>query len=125
MKLHDYEIEKVIIEMIISNEGFQKLVGDNIFPVYIEKDTKGDAVYYDSEIGDPEMCKMGNVRSVMHFYISAVCTNMDSSNEIIGIIQDIIEGDFKNPYMRIRAVGSTKEGADFKYAKTMDFLIEW
>lgn len=125
MTMHDYEVEEGILKTLLKNEGLKTLIDDKIFPVYIEEGTEGDAVYYDSELGDPETCKMGNVTNVMHLYICAVSSSMDNSNRIIGVIQDILEGEYKDPYMRIRAVGSAKDGANFKYAKTMDFLIEW
>lgn len=125
MKLHDYEIEKEIIGILLDSEELKALIEDKIFPVYIEEGTTGDAAYYDSELTDPETCKMGNATSIMYFYICAVSSNMDYSNRIIGIIQDRLEGEFTNPWMRIKAVGTVKERSDSKYAKTMDFLIEW
>lgn len=125
MKLHDYEIEKEVIELLLASDELKEFIEDKIFPVYIEEGTIGDAAYYDSELTDPETCKMGNVTNTMHFYICAVSGSMSNSNKIIGIIQDILEGEYNNPWMRIRAVGSLKEAANFKYAKTMDFLIEW
>lgn len=125
MKRHDYEIEEDILKVLLKNEHLKALIDDKIFPVYIEEGTEGDAVYYDSELDNPETCKMGNVTNVMHFYACAVSDKMDNSNRIIGVIQDILEGEYRDPFMRIRAVGSAKNGANFKYAKTMDFLIEW
>ena len=125
MKLHDYEIEEEVLGILIGNKELKALIGDKITPVYIGKETEGDAVYYDSELADPETCKMGNVTSIMHYYACAVSDKMDNANKIIGIIQDLLEGEFTNPYMRIRAVGTMKEGENFKYAKTMEFIIEW
>lgn len=125
MKLHDYEIEEILISILSENEDLKALVDDNIFPIYIEKDTTGDAVYYDSELSEPEMCKMGNAKSIMHFFICAVCNRMEHANRIIGIIQDALEGKFSDPQMSIRAVGTAKDGSDNKYAKTMEFIIEW
>lgn len=125
MKLHDYEIEEAILEILTENEELKTLIGDKITPVYIRKDTEGDAVYYDSELDNPETCKMGNVTSVMHYYVCAVSDIMDNSNKIIGIIQDLLEGTFSKPYMKIRAVGTMKESDNSKYAKTMEFIIEW
>ena len=125
MKPHDYEIEDCIVKMLLEDEKLKALIDDKIFPVYIEERTEGDAVYHDSEMDIPEMCKMGVVTRIMHFYVCAVSNNMDNSNKIIGIIQDILEGEFKKPNMRIKAVGSAKDATNFKYAKTMDFLIEW
>lgn len=125
MKLHDYEIEKEVIDLLLESEELKVLVEDKIFPVYIDEGTAGDAVYYDGEMGEPITCKMGNVTNTMHFYICAVSSTMDNSNRIIGIIQDILEGEFNNPWMHIQAVGTIKERSDSKYAKTMDFLIEW
>lgn len=125
MAMHDYEVEEDILKTLLKDERLKSLIGDKIFPVYIEEGTEGDAVYYDSELGDPEICKMGNVTNVMHLYVCAVSNSMDNSNKIIGVIQDILEGDYRDPFMRIKAVGSAKDAANFKYAKTMDFLIEW
>lgn len=125
MKLHDYEIEQEVINLLLDSEELKALIEDKIFPVYIDKGTPGDAVYYDSELTEPVTCKMGNVTNTMHFYVCAVSSAMDNSNRIIGIIQDILEGEFNNPWMYIQAVGTIKERSDSKYAKTMDFLIEW
>ena len=125
MKLHDYEIEQEVINLLLDSEELKALIEDKIFPVYIDKGTPGDAVYYDSELTEPVTCKMGNVTNTMHFYVCAVSSAMDNSNRIIGIIQDILEGEFNNPWMHIQAVGTIKERSDSKNAKTMDFLIEW
>ena len=48
MKLHDYEIEKEIIGILLDSEELKALIEDKIFPVYIEEGTTGDAAYYDS-----------------------------------------------------------------------------
>lgn len=123
--MKDYEIEELILQLLLKNEELRSMIGEKIFPVYIEEKTEGDAVFYDSEMDDPRICKMGVATRIMHYYVCAVSTRMDNANKIIGIIQDIIEGTWKDPYMNIRAVGSVKDSADFKYAKTMEFIIEW
>lgn len=125
MNLHDYEIEEEILDLLRGNAELTALIGDKIDPVYIQKDTEGDAVYYDSELDDPLMCKMGNVTSIMHLYFCAVCSTMINSNKIIGLIQDTLEGTFSEPYMRIRAVKTQKDGSDLKYEKAIEFIVEW
>lgn len=125
MKLHDYEIEAQVLDFLYRDEDLKSMLGDNVYPVYIQKDTEGDAVFYDSEMDDPETCKMGNVTNIMHMYFCAVSDRMDNANRIIGKIQDILEGVFSNPYMTIKAVRTHKDGSDLKYEKYMEFLIGW
>lgn len=124
-KMHDYEVEYTIVEMLMKDSELKGLVGDKIFPVYIDRDTEGDAVYYNSEMKAPDETKMGIYQDNMELYICAVGWDMDRVNRIMAAVQDALEGTYANPWMEIKAVGSQKDADDKKYYKAMQFTVKW
>ena len=122
---HDYEVEYDLVQRLLGSPEVRAMVGDHIFPVYIDRGTRGDAVYYDSELDEPDRTKMGTYRRTMRFYICAVGWDMDRVNRLVAAVQDTLEGEYANPWMRVEAVGSRKDVEDKKYYKSMDFMVLW
>lgn len=123
---HDYEVEYAIVALLLANETLKDLVGDKVFPVYIDRDTEGDAVYYDSRLEEPSETKMGIYERHLRFRVCAVSWDMDKANRIVAAIQDELEGIYTDePWYKIIAVASEKDAADKKYFKAMEFLIDF
>ena len=124
-KPHDYEVEYTIVEILMDDAALKALVGDKIYPVYIDRDTEGNAVYYNSELMPPDETKMGVYQDNLKLYICAVGWDMDQVNRIMAAVQDALEGTYANPWMQIKAVGSQKDATDKKYYKAMEFTVKW
>lgn len=122
---HDYEVEYDLVQRLLGSPEVRAMVGDKIYPVYIDRGTRGDAVYYDSELDEPDRTKMGTYRRTMRFYICAVGWDMDRVNRLVAAVQDTLEGEYANPWMRVEAVGSRKDVEDKKYYKSMEFMVQW
>lgn len=124
-KPHDYEVEYALVQLLMHDEALAALVGDKIYPVYIDRDTEGDAVYYNSELQAPDETKMGVYQDNLKLYICAVGWDMDRVNRIMAAVQDALEGTYASPWMEIRAVGSQKDADDKKYYKAIEFTVKW
>lgn len=123
--MHDYEVEYDLVQRLLDSPEVKAMVGDHIFPAYIDRGTRGDAVYYDSELDEPDRTKMGVYRRAMRFYVCAVGWDMDRVNRIVAAVQDTLEGQYADPWMEIVAVGSRKDVEDKKYYKSMEFTVQW
>lgn len=127
--VHDYEVEYAIVRQLLGDEVLQGLIGQSIFPVYIDRDTEGDALYYNSQLDGTEQTKMGAYERRLRFRLCAVSWEMDRANRIIAAAQDVLEGEYRweinSPWYRIDAVATEQDAEDKKYYKAMEFIIKF
>lgn len=127
--VHDYEVEYAVVRLLLGDEVLKGLIGQSIFPVYIDRDTEGDALYYNSQLDGMEQTKMGTYERRLRFRLCAVSWEMDRANRIIAAAQDVLEGEYRwevnSPWYRIDAVDTEQDAEDKKYYKAMEFIIKF
>lgn len=118
-----FKVTSVIATILLADEKIISLVGDNIFPLNAEKDTKGDFIIYMRDEYSIERSKMGIITQKCNVYINAVSENYNRGQELADLIFNSLEGTFKNPDIEIHLEDSTEDYVDGKYIQVLLFSI--
>ena len=113
-----------VVKILRESEELAALVGTKIFPIIAPQDTQGDFVSYQRDGMDIEWTKMGLSLQRSYFYINVVSDDYDRSLKIADIIYGALEGDYRNPDMRIRLTDYTEDYVDSKYLQILQFSIQ-
>lgn len=119
-----FKVTSEISTILLADEKIVAFVGDNIFPLNAEKDTKGDFIIYMRDEYSIDRSKMGIVSQKCNVYINAISSSYNRSQELADLIFKVLEGTFKNPDMEIHLEDSTEDYADGKYIQVLLFSIE-
>lgn len=119
-----FKVTSEIRAILLADEKIVSLVGDNIFPLNAEKDTKGDFIIYMRDEYSIERCKMGIASQKCNVYINAISASYNRSQDLADLIFNALDGVFKNPDIVIHLEDSTEDYADGKYIQVLLFSIE-
>lgn len=114
------EVRKILLDY----EPIRTAIGTKVFPVVASEGTDGDFIAYFRDEYSLDYSKMGITSQRCTIVVSAVSEDYDRSQELARWIFEALQGDFKDPEMRIRMIDSTEDFADKKYLQILKFTIE-
>lgn len=120
-----FTVGKVIYSILSNDEKLKEYVGNNIYPCYMPRDTKGDAIIYMRDEYIVERTKMGIARQQCRVYLNAVSDNYNKCQDIGELIFLALEGKQSGEGWKvtIEFEDSAEDVEDSKYINVLRFLI--
>lgn len=119
-----FKITTEVRNILLASAEVTSLIGSKIFPVVAPDDTPGDLIIYQRDGYKTEYNKMGRHIDNPVVFVSAISESYTRSQDLASLIYEVLEGDFKNPNMRIRLQDSTEDCIEGKFIQVLQFSIE-
>lgn len=119
-----FKITTEVRAILLASDSIKNIVGEKIFPVIAQENTKGDFIVYQRDGYKQDSTKFGVYQQMPIVNVIAVSERYERSQEMASLIYDTLSGDFANPDIHIELEDSTEDFIDNKYIQVLQFSIK-
>lgn len=114
-------INKHLFNILKSNEKLKAIVGENIFPIVAEEDTKFPFITFTRNDIFANYSKDGHGWDVVSFTISIVATDYITTVEIAEIVRELFDWKHNAYFKEVSFKGCSESYSNAAYVQTLSF----
>ncbi len=118
-----FKIITEVVKILRESAPLVEMIGDKIFPIIAPEGTEGDFIAYQRDGLDTSSNKMGNTALRSFFYITVVSDDYDRCLNIASLVSDALQGNWRDPDIRIDLCDYTEDFTDKKFFQVLQFSI--